>query len=268
MGESGGTYFFLERGRMSGPIPELKVTDGEIKFYRQEGYLLIPGLMSEQDARDLHDEVMDLMNSIGGFEGNKLKQSWEYKTGSHIDALINSQPLRGLAGQLMGGESTLYLPFTAVKGVGGGTFHFHQDNNYTKFDDGLGGINMWIALMPMTPENGCLQVVPRSHTQGTVESVQSPDGDFHRKVKYDPTDFLPVRMRAGDCIAFSRLTVHGSGPNQTDSPRVAYAVQYHRNDVSWIDKETGEKKLLAQFPRWTNKPVEQYSVPAGKRDGH
>ena len=51
-------------------------------------------------------------------------------------------------------------------------------------------------------------------------------------------------------------------------PRVAYAVQYHRNDASWIDKETGEKKLLTKFPRWTNKPVEQYSVPAGKRDGH
>jgi len=253
---------------MGDPIAPLKLTDGEIKFYRQEGYLLIPGLMSERAAGDLHDEVMERMNSIGGFEGNKLKQSWEFKTGSHIDALINSRPLRGVASQLMGGESTLYLPFTAVKGVGGGTFHFHQDNNYTRFDDGMGGINMWIALMPMTPENGCLMVVPRSHTQGTVESVASPDGDAHRKVKYDPADFLPVRMRAGDCVAFSRLTVHGSGPNLTDMPRVAYAIQYHRNDVSWIDKETGEKKLLTTFPRWTNKPVERYSVPAGKRDGH
>ena len=130
------------------------------------------------------------------------------------------------------------------------------------------GINMWIALMPMTPQNGCLMVVPRSHTKGTLESIASPDGDAHKKVKYDPSDFLPVRMRAGDCIVFSRLTVHGSGPNQTQSPRVAYAIQYHRNDAAWIDKETGEHKLLTKFPRWTNKPVEQYSVPAGKRDGH
>ena len=168
----------------------------------------------------------------------------------------------------MGGDSTLYLPFTAVKGVGGGTFHFHQDNNYTHFDDGMKGINIWIALMPMTPENGCLMVVPRSHLKGTLESEFSPDGDVHKKVKYEPQDFLPVRMRAGDCIAFSRLTVHGSGPNQTQSPRVAYAVQYHRNDATYLDKETGEQKLLTKFPKWTNKPVEEYSVPAGKRDGH
>jgi len=32
---------------------------------------------TQGDARDLHDEVMDLMRSIGGYEGNKLKQSWE-----------------------------------------------------------------------------------------------------------------------------------------------------------------------------------------------
>ena len=180
---------------LTDPVTALTLTDGEMKFYRQEGYLLIPGLMSERAAAELHAEVMELMLAIGGFEGNKLKQSSEYKAGTQISGLVNSPALCNLAGQLMGGPSTLYLPFTAVKGVGGGTFHFHQDNNYTRFDDGMGGINLWIALMPMTPENGCLMVVPRSHAKGTLESEFSPDGDAHKKVKYDPADFLPVRMR-------------------------------------------------------------------------
>ena len=74
-------------------------------------------------------------------------------------------------------------------------------------------------------------------------------------------------MRAGDCIAFSRLTVHGSGPNLTDTPRVAYAIQFHRNDVNWIDRETGEKKLLTKFPRWTNKPVEHVESPCVDSNG-
>ena len=253
---------------MSSPIPDIKLADGEIKFYGDYGFLLIPGLMNERDASDLHDEVMDLMHSIGGYEGNKLKQSWEYKPNSHIDHLVNSQPLAGVASQLMGGESTLYLPFTAVKGAGAGRFHFHQDNQYTRFDDGLGGINIWFALMPITPENGCLQIVPRSHLNGTLDSELSGDGDAHKKITFEPNDFLPVRMRPGDCLAFSRLTVHGSGPNLSDRPRVAYAVQFHRNDVSSIDKETGKKNLLTEFPRFDNKPVEEYSVPAGKRDGY
>jgi 2-oxoglutarate-dependent dioxygenase len=246
----------------------LDLTPGEIKFYHDEGYLLIPGLLAERQALDLYDEVMDLMRAIGGYEGNKLKQSAEYKANTHLDRFINSQPLRGLAGQLIKGEASLYLPFTAVKGVGGGTFHFHQDNNYTRFEDGMLGINLWFALSPMSPQNGCLQIVPRSHKSGTVESIASPDGDQHKKVKLDPADFLPIRMHPGDCIAFSRLTIHGSGPNRSHEPRVAYALQYHRNDARWIDRETGERKLLTEFPKYLNKPVEKYSVPVGKQDGH
>src|SRR5688500_7667126 len=125
-------------------IAPLKLSDGEIQFYREQGYLLLPGLMSEPHARELHDEVMELMSQIGGYEGSKLKQSAEYLQGSAIQRLVESEALRELAGQLMGGSCSLFLPFTAVKGVGGGTVHFHHDNNYTRFDDGMAGINLWL----------------------------------------------------------------------------------------------------------------------------
>ena len=254
--------------RADEPITPIDLTAGEIKFYRDEGFLLIPGLMNESSANDLRAEVMDLMESIGGYEGSKLKQSAEYKSGSHIERLIHSAPLREVAQQLMNGPASVFLPFTAVKGTGGGRFHFHQDNQYTQFDDGFGGVNLWFALAPMTPQNGCLQIVPRSHLNGTLASQASGDGDVHKKVTFEPHDFLPIRMRAGDCVAFTRLTVHGSGPNQTAHPRVAYAMQYFRNDVSWIDKQTGQKHLLTDSPRYNIKPVERYSVPTGKADGH
>jgi hypothetical protein len=249
-------------------MPAITLSDGEIRFYRAEGFLLLPGMLDAPAAAELRAEVMDLMRAIGGFEANKLKQSCEFKSGSHIERLIQSDLFRGIASQLMGGPSTLYLPFTAVKGVGGGTFHFHQDNQYTRFDDGMGGINLWIALSAMSPENGCLMVVPRSHLGGTLDSTESGDGDSHKRVRFEPQDFLPIRMRPGDCVAFSRLTVHGSGPNSSTDPRVAYALQYHRDDVSWIDRQTGEKHLLTKSPRYTIAAVEKYSVPAGKRDGH
>jgi phytanoyl-CoA hydroxylase len=251
------------------PVRPLRLTDGEIRFYREYGFLLIPGLLAEPAAATLHDEVMELMHAIGGFEASKLRQSHEYLAGSAIHRLVDSVALRDIASQLMGGSSSVYLPFTAVKGVAGGMFHFHQDNQYTLFDDGLlGGINLWFALMPMTPENGCLMMVPRSHTSGTLESEASGDGDSHRKVKYEPSDFLPIRMRAGDCVAFTRLTVHGSGPNVTDRPRVGYAMQYYRNDVHWVDRQTGEKKLLTEHPRYRIAPVGAYSVPKGRVEGH
>jgi 2-oxoglutarate-dependent dioxygenase len=256
---------------------ELQLSDGETRFYREEGYLLLPGLLDEETAAGLKEEVLDIMAQSANLsreqlaqtqgKSGKLIQTPQYLRGSTMDQLVNSKALRALASQLMGGPGRLYLPFSAVKsGGGGGTFHFHQDNQYTRFDGP--GINIWFALSPMTPENGCLQIVPRSHLNGTIDSVQSPDGDNHRTVAKDPTRFLPVRMRPGDAIAFSRLTLHGSGVNQTDKPRVAYAIQFHRDDVSatW----DGETQLLKERPRYTNiTPVEKITPPeARSMDGH
>lgn len=258
-------------------VKPLQLSEGEIRFYQEEGYLLLPGLLDETTAAELKEEVLDIMaksadlsrERLGRAEGSKdkLLQTAQYLRGSKLDGLVNGAALKSLAAQLMRGPSTLYLPFTAVKsGGGGGRFHFHQDNQYTPFDGP--GINIWIALSPMTPENGCLQVVPRTHLSGTFDAVQSPDGDNHRTVAQDPTRFLPIRMRAGDAIAFSRLTLHGSGVNNTPEPRVAYAVQFHRDDVraTW----DGKSRLLKGHPRWPNiAPVAEITPPEHRsQDGH
>lgn len=238
----------------------------EIAFYKKEGYLLLPGLLDASAAEELRAEVMEIMDQIG-LPLTKLQQTSQYLAGSKLDRLVNSARLRGLAGQLMGGPSSVYLPFTAVKSAeGGGRFHFHQDNQYTRFDGP--GINLWTALNPMSPENGCLQVVPRSHLRGDLRAIASGDGDQHRKIDWEPEDFLPIRMHAGDCIAFSRLTVHGSGANTSSEHRVAYALQFHRDDVSavWDDQPP---RLLKGSGRWSTGPVQEIVRPKpGKVDGH
>jgi ectoine hydroxylase-related dioxygenase (phytanoyl-CoA dioxygenase family) len=177
-----------------------------------------------------------------------------YLAASKLDALINGPRTLAIASRLIGGPVHRYLPFTAVKsGGGGGTFHFHQDNNYTNREPAVGSINIWVALVDMTPENGCLQVIPRSHLKGQIKSHNSDDGDVHQQIDVQPIDCFPLRMRAGDAVAFTRWTVHGSGPNVTDEAWIAYALQYHREDVKWRDGE--QWKLLVETPRFATPPV-------------
>lgn len=256
-------------------IPNWTLSKGEVRFYKDEGYLLLPGLLQSTAIDAVREEIFAVMEA-GGLSRERLQQaqssrekliqSGQYLADSTLDALINSAHLRALATQLMGGPSTLYMPFTAVKsGGGGGTFHFHQDNQYTRFDGP--GINLWFALSDMSPENGCLQVVPRSHLGGTLTAVDNPDGDGHRTVAQEPARFLPVRMRAGDCIAFSRLTLHGSGPNTRQEPRLAYVVQFHRNDVNAT--RAGQMFSLLAHPPHHTAPVPELSRPnARSQDGH
>ena len=247
------------------PVQSVRLVDGETRFYNEEGYLFLPGLLSAENVAALRAEVMGIMDEIG-LATSKLKQTHEYLRGSALDGLVHSRNLHGIASQLMGGAAHLYLPFTAVKTPGGGRFHFHQDNQYTRHEGA--SINCWFALSDMTPENGCLNVVPRSHLGGTLGAKENPDGDGHRMIDWEPSDFLPIRMRAGDCVAFTRLTVHGSGPNETPQNRIAYAIQMHREDTKWRTPED-RWDLLTDNPRFPDiHGVDRISIPTGKRDGH
>ena len=243
-----------------------QVTSNEVNFYDTYGYLCLPGLIRPEAAEVLAADVLQVMEGLGFTRDDlraattskdKLRQSRQHLAGSNLEQLIHSQALNSIAAQLMGGPSTLYLPFTAVKsGGGGGRFHFHQDNQYTRFDGP--GINIWFALMEMTPDNGCLQVAAGTHLQGTIDSVESEDRDGHRTVAVEPESFLPLRMMPGDAVAFSRLTLHGSGANITDQPRLAYAVQFHRDDVS-ASRDGENLGLLKANPRFDLRPVKAFS---------
>ena len=238
---------------MTDRVQDIRISDDEVAFYRHEGYLLVPGLVSDAAVEELRHDVMDIMEQIG-LGTTKLRQTGQYLGGTALDRLVNSPNLLHLAEQLMEGPSTLHSPFTAVKSPGGGAFHYHQDNQYTQFDGP--GINLWIALVDMTPENGCLCVAPRIHLDCTLEQVPNPDGDGYHTIAETPEHILPVRMRAGDCCAFNRLTIHASGPNETSEPRVAYAIQYFRNDTKAL-RADGEWRLLKEHPVIDARPVEE-----------
>ncbi len=244
----------------------IEVIDDDVAFYAEQGYLPLPAFLDPGVVDALREEVFDVLAANGlsrddlaraSSTADKLRQCSQYLAGSKLDALINGPASLALAGRLIGGRAVRYLPFTAVKaGGGGGTMHFHQDNSYTRHEPALGSINIWVALVDMTPANGCLQIVPGSHG-GQREARTSDDRDSHRQVDVSPSDGVPMRMRAGDAIAFTRWTVHGSGPNTTSEPRVAYALQYHRDDVRWLDNDTGEWQLLVETPRSATPPVER-----------
>ncbi len=254
---------------MSDPIVTnpLELTPAEIAFYRDQGFLVIPGFVRKEAVAALGEEVFAVLDANGVSRAqleqaretvDKLRQYSQYLAGSGLDALINGTNSLAVASQLIGGPAHRYLPFTAVKAArGGGKFDFHQDNNYTQHEPAEGSINIWVALVDMTPENGCLMVIPGSHRQGQRASRQSDDGDVHQQIDVKPEDCLPIRMHAGDAVAFTRWTIHGSGANQTDLPRLAYALQYHREDVKWLDAKTGQWQSLLHAPRWNVTPVEK-----------
>lgn len=250
---------------ISEPIDHSRLTEADVASYNEHGFVVLRGMVGAGDSAILRDEVMAIMDAIGLPAGTALRQSGEYLAGGALDAYLNGNGLRAVAARLMGGACRLYMPFTAVKAPGGGKFSFHQDNQYTRLDGPA--INLWLALTPMAEAEGALRILPDSHRAGTLNSVESmSDGVAHRMVDFAVERFVALDLQPGDLVAFSRLTVHGSGANRSSTPRVAYAAQFHRDDVRAYFDDRWE--LLTERPRWPTRPVARIGVPSGKQDGH
>ena len=93
----------------------------------------------------------------------------------------------------------------------------HQDNYYLRVRPGT-CIAAWMALDDSDEANGCMQVVPGSHTWDTLCAQKADitksftDVTVPIPAGYHP---IPIIMKAGDVLFFNGSIVHGSLPNIT-----------------------------------------------------
>jgi ectoine hydroxylase-related dioxygenase (phytanoyl-CoA dioxygenase family) len=109
-------------------------------------------------------------------------------------------------------------------------FPLHQDSPFYRHD-GFGFVDAIIHLDDTSHENGELRFMPGSHKSGHIEHVlQNPDGTGcspHLPTdQWKLADTIPCPAKAGDVVAFSIYTVHGSYINQTDKWRRLVRVGY------------------------------------------
>jgi ectoine hydroxylase-related dioxygenase (phytanoyl-CoA dioxygenase family) len=129
------------------------------------------------------------------------------------------------AAELLGGpEMDQLINQAHIKNPGDGTtFHFHQDSYHRRYGtdlfrdvNGRGSfVQALTAIDAMSPENGGLWVVPKSHLAG---HIPTPDGRLPEG-SFDASAAVPLTLAAGDTVLFGPFTVHGSGLNAGTTPR-------------------------------------------------
>ncbi len=121
----------------------------------------------------------------------------------------------------------LKLPGTATE-VG-----FHQDFPYTPHSN-ADVVTALLMLDDMTEENGCLEVVPGSHTRGQISLYQ--DDRFTGTISDEEVakvrpEVRPVTGKAGSVCFMHTLLLHGSAANLSDKPRGLFISVYSAADA-------------------------------------
>ena len=126
--------------------------------------------------------------------------------------------------------SHIFVKFPLKAGTAASAIPFvdwHQDVRYWSLDDNSKVVTLWYAVDPSDNGNGCLQVLPRSHTGGLLAHGTSSGARgknllaSNQAIEIDrsATDVVDFVLRPGQASVHHGMIVHGSRPNLSETRR-------------------------------------------------
>ncbi len=244
----------------------LKLTDEQVQFYRNNGYLAGVRLLTDAQVERLREQLevlfdpqhagRDLWYEYHSNESNEADTvlfhalgAWRIQPGFH-DLLWNPA-FTMAATQLLDGPVRFWHDQLFCKPARhGGVVAWHQDYSYWTRTKPMAHLTCWIGLDDSTADNGCVHYVPGSHNwdllpvtglAGDMEAIQEVLTDEQWQAFSKP---VAVELKKGECTFHHPLTIHGSFANRTERPRRASVINVFRDGVC----SDSDESLLVGVP--------------------
>jgi phytanoyl-CoA hydroxylase len=236
------------------------VTEEDLGFFQEHGYLVIENLLSQDEIDaaldgmtalldgtgldsdvvqfedELVDELDDPANAPPDVKLDHIRKFMWFAEHSEGMAAPSEKPeLLDLLSTLVDGEPEMFQDMALVKPPGGGSEKpWHQDKAYFDVELDAPVVGVWIALDEATAENGCMHVIPGSHRDGPVVHFDRRDWQIcDTDVQIDEDVMAP--LEPGGALLFDGLLHHGTPPNTSEKRRRALQFHYTAADAEWVD---------------------------------
>jgi ectoine hydroxylase-related dioxygenase (phytanoyl-CoA dioxygenase family) len=215
----------------------------DIAFYREQGYLLVRGVFSEEEVQEMRLAVETIIeraaasqfdkNHVWGgnyLDNEDVKQlvlkgfhDVHYHNSCFTRAAIHPNMVAILK-HLIGPNVQLHHSKMLVKPPeNGAAFPMHQDYPYFPHAHHT-MLAASVHLDDADQSNGCICVFPGSHKKGPL--VTEKGRNYLSQAEYPVSSGTPCPAKAGDVLFFNYLTIHGSDPNRSDRTRRNVLFQY------------------------------------------
>lgn len=231
-------------------------------FFDKHGYVVARQVFSPQEVAALREYYMELrargahpgdLVGVDSTSSDPLKRyprmihmhHWDQRS---LQWLLDPRLNEVLTG-LLGREPYAVQTMLYFKPAGARGQALHQDQFFLRVRPGT-CMAAWLALDDCDEANGCMQVVPGSHTWPLLCTTQADTKSSFTDVTVPlPTDqqSSPVVMQAGDVLFFNGTLVHGSYPNTT--------------------KDRFRRSLIGHYISGEAEQVSQFMKPILRMDG-
>ncbi len=251
---------------MTTPPP---LTAQQVQFFHEEGYLIVPDVFDPADLEPLRRELAVAIDAKArslqaegkltnlhaelGFDhrlaaiqrdskenGEALMRHLEGLRGGGFHApemfdVISHPKLMAKVASLLGTEeivsSSVYRLRPKLPNLGRGVVPWHQDSGYlAEHCDQQLIITCWVPLIDATVENGCMQILPRTHRGRVAEHRTGGNAGFlvieDADLPDDPRKAVTAACPRGGVVFMTNRTPHCSTPNYSDHIRWSVDLRY------------------------------------------
>jgi ectoine hydroxylase-related dioxygenase (phytanoyl-CoA dioxygenase family) len=249
-----------------------KLTDEQVRFFHEHGYLAGIRILDHRQVVRLREELESLFDPA--HPGHHL--FYEYHSNESNDPnmilfhalgawritpsfhdILWSASFTVPASQLLGGPVRFWHDQLFCKPARhGGVVAWHQDYSYWTRTEPMTHLTCWIGLDESNRDNGCVHYIPGSH-RWKLLPITGLAGDMHAINQVLTEDQrrgwkpVPIELKEGEASFHHPLMVHGSFENRTDRPRRATVINVFRDGV----QSASDEPLLEGVP----------AIPAGEK---
>ncbi len=245
-----------------------KLSTSQVEHYRREGYLVRnqpvfpPGRFDALKSR--FEVLLDQWTSQGISKSPEHMDVPHFWDPALFDWLLDDTVL-DLVEPLIGPDIVLWAShFLCKPPAVGKRVPWHEDSAYWRGRlEPMEVVTIWLAIDPSTPANGCMQVIPRTHSNGysDYEKVADPGRQvFDTEIKkgsFDEGNAVNCVLAPNECSFHNGRLIHGSAANTGAMRRCGYTMRYMPATV----KHLGAPPFEIYLARGKDRAGNRYGEP-------
>ncbi|WP_302104830.1 ectoine hydroxylase [Polycladomyces zharkentensis] len=241
----------------------------QLEFYQKNGYLFFERFFSEEEVRELRNELRRLWDANRDSDAEEVIREPEsreirsifavHRNSDTFKRLSQNQRLTDIVKQILG--SDVYIHQSRInykKGFAGKEFYWHSDFETWHVEDGMPrmrALSCSISLEDNYHFNGPLMVIPGSHQYFLSCVGRTPENHYRQSLRrqeygvpdQDSLTWLvnqhgidALTGPAGSVVLFDCNIMHGSNGNITPLPRSNVFFVYNSVENRLVEPFSGQ----------------------------
>lgn len=198
--------------------------------YQQDGFVIFRDVLDSGLIAEANDHIAWLLQKNPDRRPEALHNDLMTHDPFWV-RLVSDPRLLDVAAQFIGPDIALFASHYIVKPpFTGQPVLWHQDGGYWPLEP-MDVVTLWLAIDRVDAENGCMKVIPGTHTLQLIDMVdaQAKGGVLEKETPpeyVDEAKAVDIALAPGDVEVHHPNIIHGSHANTSPRRRAGLTIRY------------------------------------------